>query len=47
MKLFFDLHKQGITIIVVTHDPEIGAMLPKTIHIRDGEIEKVTLGGKK
>lgn len=38
MKLFHDLHKEGKTIIIVTHDPEIAKQCPKQIRIVDGEI---------
>lgn len=38
MTLFKDLHAQGITIVTVTHDPEVAAQTERTIHIRDGYI---------
>ena len=38
MALFDQLHAQGRTIIVVTHDPEIAAQCQRQIHIRDGSI---------
>jgi putative ABC transport system ATP-binding protein len=31
--------EQGITVIVVTHDPEIGSEAKRLIHLRDGLIE--------
>jgi len=31
--------EQGITLIIVTHDPEIGNQARRTIHLRDGLIE--------
>ncbi len=31
--------EQGITLIIVTHDPEIGSQARRTIHLRDGLIE--------
>jgi putative ABC transport system ATP-binding protein len=31
--------EQGITLIVVTHDPEIGSQAKRIIHLRDGLIE--------
>jgi putative ABC transport system ATP-binding protein len=44
MDLFRDLHrKQGITLIVVTHSPEIAAQCQRVIRIRDGLIESDTL----
>jgi putative ABC transport system ATP-binding protein len=38
--LFQQLNRQGITIIFVTHDPEIAAYSRRVIQIRDGLIEK-------
>lgn len=38
MTLFKDLHAQGITIVTVTHDPEIAEQAQRTIHIRDGVV---------
>jgi putative ABC transport system ATP-binding protein len=38
--LFEQLNDQGITIIFVTHDPEIAAYSKRVIHIRDGLIEQ-------
>jgi putative ABC transport system ATP-binding protein len=32
-----DLHRAGTTLIVVTHDPEVGAAAQRIIHIRDGQ----------
>jgi putative ABC transport system ATP-binding protein len=31
--------EQGITLIIVTHDPEIGSQARRTIHLKDGQIE--------
>ena len=39
MKLFSELHStRGITVIFVTHDPNIAANAHRVIHIRDGQI---------
>jgi putative ABC transport system ATP-binding protein len=40
LRIFKQLNGQGITIIFVTHDPEIAEYGSRTIHIRDGLIEK-------
>ncbi|MGH9211255.1 MAG: ABC transporter ATP-binding protein [Acidimicrobiales bacterium] len=32
------LHRSGTTIVVITHDTEVAAMLPRQVHIRDGHI---------
>ena len=39
MELFRELNNQGITIIMITHEPEIAALADKTYHILDGELE--------
>ena len=38
VELLHELHGQGTTIIVITHDNELAASLPRQIAIRDGEI---------
>jgi len=40
MKLFEKLHEKGHTIILVTHERDIADHAHRTIHIRDGKIEK-------
>jgi len=40
MKLFERLHEKGHTIILVTHERDIAEHAHRTIHIRDGKIEK-------
>jgi putative ABC transport system ATP-binding protein len=40
LELFHNLSRQGRTIVLVTHDPEIAAMTPRKIEIRDGKIAK-------
>lgn len=39
LNLFQTLNEQGITIIMITHDPEVAEMAKRTIWIRDGLIE--------
>ncbi len=39
MALFDELHAQGKTLILVTHDPGVGQRARRTIRLRDGEIE--------
>jgi len=39
MRLFDELHDQGKTLILVTHDPGVGQRAHRTIRLRDGEIE--------
>ncbi len=39
MELFHQLHEQGMTIVMVTHDPDVGrAVQARSSHIRDGKI---------
>lgn len=40
MALFQDLHRQGGTIILVTHEPEIARHAQRIIHFRDGRLVK-------
>jgi putative ABC transport system ATP-binding protein len=40
MRLFERLHEQGNTIILVTHEKDIADHAHRTIHIRDGKIER-------
>ena len=40
IQMFISLNKQGKTIIIVTHDPEIAKHAKKIIKLRDGRIEK-------
>lgn len=37
--LFDELHREGTTLIVVTHDPAVGAAFPRVIRLRDGKLE--------
>jgi putative ABC transport system ATP-binding protein len=38
LELLTDLHTEGTTIAVITHDREIAAMLPRRVEILDGRI---------
>jgi len=40
MELFSELNKEGITILVVTHEPDIAARTRRQIKIKDGEVVK-------
>jgi len=38
LNLFQELSQQGSTIVLVTHNPEIAAVTPRRIEIRDGKV---------
>jgi putative ABC transport system ATP-binding protein len=40
MALFSRLHQAGNTIILVTHEADIAAFARRSIHLRDGQVEK-------
>jgi putative ABC transport system ATP-binding protein len=39
MDLIRDLHQEGRTVIIITHDRELAASLPRRVSMRDGQIE--------
>lgn len=47
MDLLHDLHEQGATIVMVTHDPETAKHTERTIHLLDGKINEIVSNGKK
>ncbi len=50
LETFCKLHQEGRTIMLVTHDPEIAALTPQKIEIRDGKIAQnvdAKLAGKE
>lgn len=42
MALFDELHRQGQTVVVVTHEPDIAAHCKRTIRVMDGKIVQDT-----
>jgi putative ABC transport system ATP-binding protein len=40
MALFARLHQSGNTIVLVTHEADVAAFAHRTVHIRDGQVEK-------
>jgi putative ABC transport system ATP-binding protein len=38
MELFVELHRQGMTVVVVTHDPNIAAYASRVVSFQDGVI---------
>ena len=46
MDLLRDLNRErGVTLIIVTHDPEVAAYADRIVHLRDGEIVQVEVTG--
>ena len=43
MDIFHELHAQGNTIVLITHDNEVARQASRSIHILDGQITEVTL----
>ena len=41
--IFHDLHAQGNTIVLITHDNDVAKQASRSIHILDGQISEVTL----
>ncbi|MDH4131439.1 MAG: ABC transporter ATP-binding protein [Gemmatimonadota bacterium] len=46
MAVFRELHRQGQTIIVVTHEPSIAAHAGRTVVLRDGRLDSDTRAGR-
>jgi putative ABC transport system ATP-binding protein len=45
MDIFRGLHEQGMTIVMVSHDPDIAAQCERTVRIKDGVIASDELNG--
>ena len=41
--IFHDLHAQGNTIVLITHDSDVARQASRSVHILDGQITEVTL----
>ena len=45
MELFSSFNRSGMTIVMVTHSPDVAAYASRQIHICDGKIIESFLGG--
>ena len=41
LNLFDELHQQGITLVLVTHEDEVAARASTVAHFRDGRVESI------
>jgi putative ABC transport system ATP-binding protein len=44
MELLRELHREGATICMVTHDPRYAQFADRTVHLFDGQIVEETSG---
>jgi putative ABC transport system ATP-binding protein len=47
MQLFAELHGQGMTVVMVTHDPDVAMHCKRIVHIRDGKVYRDHLVGEE
>jgi len=45
--LFDELHSLGKTILLVTHEPTVGARAQRTLHLKDGRVDRIAEGVKR
>jgi putative ABC transport system ATP-binding protein len=38
MDLIQELHREGATIVMVTHDPQLAARAQRNVHVIDGQV---------
>ena len=38
MRVFADLHREGQTVVMVTHEPDIAAHAERVVVLRDGRV---------
>ena len=43
MDIFHELHSQGNTIVLITHDEQVARQAQRSIHILDGKVSEVSL----
>lgn len=47
LAMFDELHEQGLTIVMVTHDPAMADRCERVVRLRDGLIDVDEVGGKQ
>ncbi|MEV8409507.1 ATP-binding cassette domain-containing protein, partial [Streptomyces niveus] len=45
MELLHELHRAGTTVVVITHDRDIAASLPREVRLKDGRVEHDSAAG--
>ena len=43
MDILHELHEQGNTVVLITHDNDIARQAPRSLHILDGKVTEVRL----
>ena len=43
MNIFRELHAQGNTIVLITHDSDVARQAARSLHILDGRVTEVQL----
>jgi putative ABC transport system ATP-binding protein len=46
MQMLADLHQEGKTILLVTHEADVAAWAPLHLHMRDGRIDRIVEAGR-
>jgi putative ABC transport system ATP-binding protein len=46
MRILQDLHRKGVTIVMVTHNPRIASEATREIHMSDGRVADIVHNGK-
>jgi putative ABC transport system ATP-binding protein len=44
MELFQKLNEEGVTVLMITHDPDIAAHAKRVVSIRDGVLQEKEAG---
>jgi putative ABC transport system ATP-binding protein len=45
MRILQDLHRNGVTIVMVTHNPRIAGQATRAIHLSDGRVDAIVKNG--